>query len=55
MAAVVKDCLARLPPEFDIEAVQRRFPVLYEESMNTVLAQVRGRGVAQPRISVSHT
>ncbi|KXZ55711.1 DHC8 protein [Gonium pectorale] len=39
VAMVVVECLARLPPEFDIEAIQRRWPVKYEESLNTVLSQ----------------
>jgi len=30
---------ARLPQEFNIEEIQMSYPVLYEESMNTVLAQ----------------
>ena len=36
VGAVVTQCIASLPPNFDTEAVQRKFPVLYEESMNTV-------------------
>ena len=39
VAKITSDVLARLPANFDIEAVQRKFPVLYEQSMNTVLAQ----------------
>lgn len=37
VGAVVTQCIASLPPDFDTEAVQRKYPVLYEESMNTVL------------------
>lgn len=29
----------QLPPNFDTEAVLLKFPVRYEESMNTVLVQ----------------
>jgi len=32
--------LAKLPPPFDVEAIQMAYPVVYHESMNTVLAQV---------------
>ncbi|GIL57585.1 hypothetical protein Vafri_12790 [Volvox africanus] len=39
VAVVVAECLARLPPQYDVEAIQRRWPVKYEESMNTVLVQ----------------
>ena len=36
---MVIDILARLPPQFDIEKAQYRYPVRYEESMNQVLCQ----------------
>ena len=34
-----KDMQQRLAPNFDIEAIGMKYPVLYEESMNTVLLQ----------------
>jgi hypothetical protein len=43
VAATVKQCLASLPPDYDTEAVQRKFPVMYEESMNTVRRCVQRR------------
>lgn len=43
VASVVRECMARLPPPFDIETVQEKYPVMYEESMNTVLAQEMAR------------
>ncbi|KAJ8047551.1 Dynein heavy chain 3, axonemal [Holothuria leucospilota] len=33
------DILSKLPPNFQLEEVQVKYPVLYEESMNTVLLQ----------------
>jgi hypothetical protein len=37
---VAEDILGRLPPNFDVEAVEMRFPPDYYNSMNTVLVQV---------------
>lgn len=36
---VSDDLLKRVPEPFDVEAVQQKYPVLYMESMNVVLAQ----------------
>ncbi|KAJ8333348.1 hypothetical protein SKAU_G00422440 [Synaphobranchus kaupii] len=36
---IAQDILTKLPDSFDLEAALARFPVLYEESMNTVLVQ----------------
>jgi dynein heavy chain len=39
VGAVANDVIARLPKNFDIEKIKQKFPVMYEESMNTVLIQ----------------
>jgi len=36
---IAKDVLARLPKAWNIAKVQEKYPTMYEESMNTVLAQ----------------
>ena len=33
------DILSKLPPDFNLEFIMKAFPVVYEESMNTVLRQ----------------
>ena len=36
---LASDILAKLPKNYDMEMVMKRYPVMYEESMNTVLRQ----------------
>lgn len=36
---IAKDVLARVPDAWDVPKVQEKYPTMYEESMNTVLAQ----------------
>lgn len=43
VAAVVDECLEKLPPPFDLEAVAAKFPQSYQDSMNTVLVQEMAR------------
>uniref|UniRef100_A0A803V5S6 Dynein axonemal heavy chain 3 n=1 Tax=Ficedula albicollis TaxID=59894 RepID=A0A803V5S6_FICAL len=38
-ADLAQDILSKLPSSFDMEEVMKAYPVLYEESMNTVLRQ----------------
>eukprot|EP00899_Mesostigma_viride_P012092 jgi/Mesvir1/20884/Mv07961-RA.1 len=43
LATIVAEVLAKVPPNFDLEAAQNKYPVSYHESMNTVLCQELGR------------
>lgn len=39
LITIASDILAKLPNNFDMETSMRKFPVMYTESMNTVLIQ----------------
>lgn len=39
MDELAEDILSKLPPDFDLQMVIDKYPVMYEESMNTVLRQ----------------
>jgi dynein heavy chain len=39
VSGIAKDILAKLPPQFDLERVQLKYPTNYYDSMNTVLLQ----------------
>lgn len=40
LTLLASDILQKLPPPFDSEKVAKKYPVLYAQSMNTVLRQV---------------
>lgn len=41
VADLAKDILSRLPDDYDVETVSEKYPVMYSNSMNTVLRQVK--------------
>ena len=40
VGAMVQDILARMPPAFDVEKTQYKYPVRYDQSMNQVRARI---------------
>lgn len=41
LVTLAKDILTRLPPPFNSEEIENKYPVMYSQSMNTVLRQVK--------------
>jgi dynein heavy chain len=39
LTGLCNDILSKLPPRFDLEMIRAKYPVMYSESMNSVLAQ----------------
>ena len=39
VCALAQTILSQLPPQFDLHAVFEKFPIVYEDSMNTCLRQ----------------
>ena len=43
IAELIRNLIKTLPVNFDIEACERKYPILYEESMHSVLSQEMAR------------
>ncbi|KAJ3342024.1 Dynein heavy chain 7, axonemal [Gonapodya sp. JEL0774] len=43
LSDLASDIMSKLPPEFDVAHAQKKYPIKYEDSMNTVLIQELGR------------